>query len=244
MNRSLIKDNARMIRHLARNMPSKVYCDWQYKEEILAIISEDSLPTTAIQSYVLTDFSKWQNVLRISSTVADEVATRILRFNINMRYSLVNSDWAQMTIFVVTMRKDHANRDPTVSALQSGSDFITGANLLNPRLNANVFKVHYVRNITLTKNTWLTPPFATPNSPPFAGDPFSTYRKGNVNIRPNIRVRAPAINKWKELPYAQLPYYQRYFLLTFITSNNTAAIAQGTQARIDMDFLSTTLNTA
>jgi len=236
--------NAKDIRRLRSLLPPVVFTDYQYKQEVLATISEDGLPTLAIQSYVLTDFSKWSPVLRISPSVQDAVATQIMRFNINMRYSLVNSDYAQISIFICTMRKDHANRDPTVSPLQSGSDFIVGNDLLNARLNPAIFKCHYVRNITLTKNALFTPPIQQNNQPAFASDPFSTYKKGNINIRPNIRVRSPAIETWKALPYGQLPFYQRYFLLTFINSNNSAAIAAGTQARIDMDFMATCKNSA
>lgn len=239
-----ISHNAKDIVRLRKLLPPVVYTDWQYKEEILGAISDDGLPTLAIQSYVLVDFSKWANVLRISSSVADAVATQIIRFNLNMRYTLVNSDWAQITVFIVTMRKDHANRDPTVSPLQSGEDFITGENLLNPRLNPGIFKCHFVRNVTLTKNALFTPPFQTGQTPAFSGDPMTTFKRGNVNIKPNIRVRAPGINEWKNLPYGQLPYYQRYFMLTFINSNNTAAIASGTQARVDFDMLATCRNSA
>lgn len=239
-----ILHNAKDIIRLRKLLPPVVFCDWQYKEEILSTIADDPAPSTAIQAYALTDFSKWQNVLRISPSVADAVATHVTRFNINMRYSLVNSDWAIFSVFIVTLRKDHANRDPTVSPLQSGSDFISGEDLINQRLNPAVFKVHYARYVTLTKNALFTPAFQTPQSPPFSGDPMTTFKKGNINIKPNIRVRAPAIETWKLLPYAQLPFYQRYFLLTFITQSNSAAIAQGTQARIDMDFLATTRNSA
>ena len=239
-----ILHNAKDIVKLRRLLPQNVFTDWQYKQEILGTIGDDGLPTLAIQSYVLTDFSKWSPVLRISPSVADAVATHIMRFNINMRYTLVNSDWAQISIFIVTMRKDHANRDPTVSPLQSGADFIVGNDLLNPRLNPDIFKCHYVRNITMTKNALFTAPVTTGQNPAFSGDPFSTYRKGNINIKPNIKVRSPAIETWKALPYGQLPYYQRYFLLTFINSQNTAAIAEGTQVRVDMDFMATCRNTA
>lgn len=160
----------------------------------------------------------------------------------NVRYSILAQDWAQMSLFIVTMRKDHANRDPTVSPLQSGSDFIYGGpqDLLVPTLNSAVFKVHYCRHVTLTKSTLFLPAQTEEN----VGDPFTTYKKGQITIKPNIRVRAPAINKWKELPYGQLPYYQRYFALAFITSNNAAAIAQNFQSRIDIDCMCVTLNSA
>lgn len=243
-NRSLIKTNAVMIRRLKALQPPTVMCDWQYKEEILGVIGTDPTPTTAIQAYVLTDFSKWANVLRISSSVADAAATHIVRIGMQMRYSLVNSDWAQISVFVVTMQKDHANRDPTVSPLQSGSDFVLANNLFNPTLNSAVFSVKYCRHVTMTKNAWLTAPFQAGTNAPFAGDPFTTYKKGFINLKPNIRVRAPEIDKWKSLPYAQLPYYQRHFLLTFITQSNSAAIAVGTQCRIDMNLIATTRNTA
>lgn len=240
-----ILHNAKDITRLRRLLPPVVFCDWQYKEGILGELSSDGNPTLGIKAFCLTDFSKWSDVLRISPSVADAVATQITRFNINMRYTLVNSDWAQMTIFIVTLRKDYANRDPVLEPLQSGADFVTGEFLFNPRLNPAIFKCHYVRNVTMTKNALLTPPFiASQQSGAFSGDPFTTYKKGNINMKPNIRVRSPSIETWKGLPPQQLPYYQRYYLLTFINSNNTAAIADGTQCRIDMDFLATTRNSA
>lgn len=242
VNRSLIKSNASMIRKIAKSLPPQVYCDWQRTIAFQSAISTDSQPTSVQLASVITDFSKWSNVLRISQSVADAAATQVLRFTMDIRYTLLNQDFAQISLFIVTMRKDHANRDPTVSALQSGSDFIYGGplSLQWPTLNSAVFKVHYRRFVTLTKNTLFLP--ANPEDP--AGDPFSTYRKGQVTIRPNIRVRSPAINKWKDLPYAQLPYYQRYFALCFITANNSAAIAENTQARVDINCMCTTRNSA
>lgn len=239
-----ILSNAKDIVRLRRLLPPVVYTDWQYKEGILAEISNDGQPTLGIKAFCLTDFSKWSDVLRISPSVADAVATHITRFNINMRYTLVNSDWAQITVFIVTLRKDYSNRDPTVDPLQSGADFITGEFLLNPRLNPAIFKCHFVRNITLTKNAFLTPPVVQGTQPAFAGEPTVTFKKGNINMKPNIHVRSPSIETWKALPPNQLPFYQKYYILTFINANNTQAIAEGTQARVDMDFLATCRNSA
>jgi hypothetical protein len=80
-----IMGNAKDIRRLRSLMPQPVYCDWQYTEQILGGISADGNPVLEIQSYVLTDFSKWGDVLRISPSVSDAVATHIIRFTLDMR---------------------------------------------------------------------------------------------------------------------------------------------------------------
>lgn len=241
-NRSLIKSNAAMIRRINKVLPPVVYCDWQRVMAFQAEPSTDGQPTSVQLAQVLTDFSQWQNVLRISPSVADAAATHVMRMTLDVRYSLVAQDWAQMSLFVVTMRRDHANRDPTVSPLQSGSDYVYAGTpiLVVPTLNSAVFKVHYRRHVTLTKNTLFLPAAEDAN----VGDPFSTWRKGQVTIKPNLRVRAPAIETWKALPYAQLPYYNRYFVLVFITANNSASIAQNFQSRVDINAMCTTRNSA
>lgn len=242
--RAQILGNARMIKRIRTILPTPVLCDWQYKLNIPVEASTDGQPTFIQRAYSLMDFGNtWGPVLRISTTVNNEVATKILRMNINFRYNLNNSDWAQMTCYIVTLRKDSANRDPLTIPLQSGEDFVGNNDLFNARLNPAIWKVHWARNITLTSNTFLGAT-ATVQGDTFAGNPRTTYAKGNVTIKPSFRIRAPAGDFWRNMVPNQLPYYQRYYLLTFLTANNTAAIADGTQAAVDMDMLATTMNTA
>lgn len=242
--RKQILGNARMITRIKRLMPQPVYCDWQYKLQVLGEATPDGDPTFSQKAFTLVDFSNtWNPVLRISTTVNNEVATKIIRMNFNMRYSLVGSDWAQMTIFVVTLRKDAANRDPTVVPLQSGADFVANTDLFNVRLNSAIYKVHYSRNVTLSSSTFLGGA-ATVQNNTFAGNPNTTIKRGNFVIKPRLHIRAPAQDFWRNMVPNQLPYYQRLFLLTFITQNNNTQLAAGSQCKINMDMLCTTVNTA
>lgn len=142
--KSQILGNAAAISRLRSLLPPPVYCDWQYTLTVPAVISNDGAPTFVQTAWDLMDFANtWDPVLRIATTVNNEVSTRILRMNFNMRYNLLDSDWAQMTVFVVTLRRDAANRNPVDNPLQSVEDFITNVDLQNPRLNPARYKVHY-----------------------------------------------------------------------------------------------------
>lgn len=241
--RSQILGNARMIRRMRSLMPTPVWSDFQYRQKVLGIISNDGDPTFSQSAYPLVDFATWVPVLRVSSESLDAVATKILRMNINFRYNLKNSDWAQITLYIVTPRRDAANRDPVAVPLQAGQDFIGNSDLLNSRLNSSIWAVHWARNVTLTSSTFLGQP-ATVQGDTFAGNPMTTYKKGNVTIKPKFRIRAPIGTKWSDMQPQQLAYHSRYYLLAFISSNNTSAIAEGTQVEVDMDMLATTLNSA
>lgn len=233
-----------MIQKVRAMLPPPVYCDWQYKLQILGVASTDGDPTFSQRAFTLMDFSNtWNPVLRISTTVNNEVSTRILRMMFSMRYNLLGSDWAQMSIFVVTLRKDAASRDPVNQALQSGSDFVADSDFLTINLNPAIYKVHYTRNVTLSSSTFQLGS-ATVQGNTFAGNPMTTYKKGRFTIKPRITIRAPAQDFWRNMVPQQLPYYQRYFLLTFITQNNNPQLASGGQCSIDMDMLCTTYNTS
>lgn len=236
--------NALAIRRVRSLLPPPVYCDWQYKLQIPGVPTPDGDPTFSQKAFSLMDFSNtWAPVLRISQAVNNEVSTKILRMQFNMRYNLLGSDWAQMTIFVVTLRKDAANRDPTQIALQSGADFVVNNDLMNPRLNPAIYKVHFTRNITMSSSSFQEGS-ATVQGNTFSGNPMTTYKKGQFTIRPGMKIRAPAQEFWRNMVPGQLPYYQRYFLLTFITSNNNPNLAAGQVCNIEMDMLATTYNTA
>jgi len=154
------------------------------------------------------------------------------------------SNWAQFTTFVVTLRKDAANRQPNQAGLVEGVDYIySGGQELNVRLNSSVFKCHYCRNVSLTKNTWLEKS-ATVGQTPFAGNPQTTMAKGQINMDLGIKLRQPTQGlPWKQMAMNQLGPHQRYFLITFITQQ--ADLQPGEEllgARVDYDSLATCYN--
>lgn len=239
-----IAGNAANIAKIVRQLPPPVYCDFQYKLKIPGVISPDGDPSFSQKAFSLVDFNNtWAPVLRIATSTNSDVATKILRMQFQMQYNLLGSDWAQMTIFVVTLRKDAANRDPTATPLQSGADFVVNDDLQLPRLNPAIYKVHYTRNITMSSSTYQLGA-ATVQGNTFAGNPMTTTKRGRFTIKPNMKIRAPAQNFWRQMVPNQLPYYQRYFLLTFITQNNPPNLAQGGQCVMEMDMVATTYNTA
>ena len=243
-NRTLIKSNAYAIRAVKKMLPPPVYCDWQYGGTMFADVDDTGAGnfTQTLLSRDLMTPNFWIARLRQDAVVNDAACTCVKRMSINLRYSMQQANYAQITLFIVTLRRNAANRIPAGAV--DGEDYILSPSQdFNPRLNPAVFKVHYVRNISLTKGAWLEPPFNT-TSGQIIGNPTTTFKKGEININPNITIRQPNLGApWKTMTQAQLRPEQRYSILAFITSQGTNADAQ-TGARIDFDVLYTTYNAA
>lgn len=213
-----IMGNALAIRQLKSLMPPPVYTDYQYSAGYAPFF-----PNAGVYSSILSDKimnpTQWNPCLRKDPGALASSTTLVKRVQINLRYDLGKSDWCQMTTFIVSLRKDAANRnifDP--STLVENEDFIVSTQQnQNPRLNPNVFKVHYVRNLSLTSNTWRQPAAEVATST-FAGNPETTFAKGQVNLKLNFKLRQPTPTtnqNWKVMTQDQLSPYQRMFILTF-----------------------------
>lgn len=116
----------------------------------------------------------------------------------NLRYSLGESDWCQITTFIVALRKDAADREITFANLTPGEDFIYSGlqQQFNPRLNSAVFSIKYVRNVSLMSNAWLQPKAEVGGST-FVGNPSTTLRKGQVNMKLDYKIRQPLGTPWR-----------------------------------------------
>lgn len=242
-NRALIKANAYAIRTLKRMQPSLVYCDWQLSGTLYATI--DPTPGNFTSSYAiqpLMDPQSWDPVLRRDDNAEESSATMVKRMQMNLRYTLQTSDYAQFTTFVVSVRKDSANRAIVVGNLTEGRDFILSAGQdFNCRVSPSLFKVHYVSNHSLTKNTWLSNA-ASIGDETFAGNPMTTFKKGQVNMKLNFRIRQPNQGlSWTQMGITQFSPAQRLYLITFVTQNSQSAVA-ASGARLDYDALFTTVN--
>lgn len=239
-NRTLIKSNAYAIRAIKRMMPKPVYTDWQHSGTLFADVADSPNFTQTIAVTQLTTPSIWNAVLRQDVNVVESSTTLVKRLQINMRYTMQNANWAQFTTFVVTLRPDAANRRP--EQLVEGQDYIlsTGQEF-NARLNPAVFKVHFVRNVSLTKNTWLQPS-ATVGQVSFAGNPNTTFKKGQCTLHINMKLRQPTQGQsWTTMTASQLTPGQRYFLITFISQQSDVA-TQFSGARLDYDQLAVCYN--
>lgn len=242
--RKQIMSNAKAISRLYKiAVPPQVYCDWQLFGTLNSRLDAGNF-TTTWQAFPLMSFTDWAAVLRQDDNVTESSSTQVKRLSINMRYVLNRSDWANFNIWIVTPRKDASNRDPATDFAAGnlpvqGTDFTSGPDGFCIRLNPAMYKVHFASYKTLTETTLFQG--ALPLAP--AGNPNTTWSKGQANIRCNAKVRAVTNgNSWRQLPYQSLPYYQNYYLLCAIVQNAPQATPAGQGAFFSFDQLATTVN--
>ncbi len=218
MNRSLIKSNAYAIRSIRRLMPRPVYTDHQYVGEYSPFISD--APSNYFNIFVrdLMSPNLWTDVLRKDANVEQASSTLVKRMQLQLRYNLGESNWCQMSTFVVTIRKDAANRVIDQNNLTLDEDYIFNSQNFNPRLNSAVFKVHYVRHLSLTSSVWQEPKAEVAGAEIIGNQGFS-FAKGQVNMKLNYKIRQPLGTQWNTMDQDQLPPHQRIYLMTFFKGN-------------------------
>jgi len=235
-----IMSNALDIRRVKSMLPPPVWCDYQYKgiQNSLVVPGDDGYQLNYEYQPMLTP-TAWQAVLRQDPNVDNAVTTKLLRMSINLRYQMRGSSRVQYSLFFVTLRKNAANKD--LNTLVAGSDYIRGPADYQVRLNPAVFKVLYARDVSLTTNKWEAPPFI-PGGSLLAGNPETTFKKGQVNLKLNHNIREPSgLRPWKQMTFEQFPYYQKIFLLTFMYQKGSG-LNPGESATLEWDMLATTYN--
>lgn len=241
--RKQIMGNAMAIRALKKLMPAPIYTDWQYSSTLFASTPDASFSETIAQAQLMSP-SLWAAVLRQDVNVTEASSTLVKRMQINLRYTLQFSNWAQYTTFIVSIRPDAVDRVINATGLVDGQDYIKSVGQdFNVRLNPAVFKVHYVRNVSLTKNTWLDNA-AVVGQTAVAFNPETTMAKGQVNLDLNFNIKQPVRGtSWTAMDQSQFGPSQRLFLLTFIVQQ--ADVVEPTNnavARLDFDALYTCYN--
>lgn len=245
--RKQILTNAKSIKRLYEmTLPKQVFTDWQYIGEAFAAIDPQGSFTQTWAAFPLTSFGDWAQCLRQDDNTTVSSTTMVDRMQLNMRYVLGKSNYAFFDTFIVTLRKDAANRDPPLEFQQgifptAPVDFIEGPLGTNARLNSALYKVHYASYHTLTGAALLAPAVASET----AGNPFSTWRKGQANIKVKANIRNPVRStSWRQLPYQAQPYYRRYFLLVRIVQGQSQGTQEDTGASFYFDQLATCINTS
>ena len=256
--RAQILGNARMIRHIKDQMPRNIYCDWEQLFQIFADPSTQANPVTfTTNGREITNFQNWSPCLRQSQIVPRKSSTRVYRITMNIRYTLQTSYWAQISLFVVTLKKDSNDRDFAGTAvLVTGNDYI--ANNVGPppvppiqldpgysnnvQLNSDVFKVHYARHVTLSQGGYLLPPVEI-GGVESQTNPATTFKKGQVNLKMKMNVRTPRTTlPWTQIDFEALPYYQRYYLITCVSQQNAIGAINTTGVRVDAHMHACTMN--
>lgn len=250
-NRTLIKSNAASINRIKSLMPKPVFCDWEQRNSITAFpaptVPAGTGPTFITNGRALTNFNDWEACLRQSSVVPEKSSTRVYRMQMQVRYTLQKSYWAQISFFIVSLRKDASNREPVgTNVLNEGTDFVSNRLGIsddpslsqNPVLNPAIYKVHYARHVTMTQASYLETPsqLGTVNG-------ATTYRKGDVNIKMKLNVRNPRADiSWRGVPIAQLPYYNQYFMLIFTNQEGPDGATTSDLALVDTHMICSTMN--
>lgn len=221
-------------------MPPAVYTDYQYGFGQGPFLTSAPQPYFSLISNEIMSPSFWTPVLRQDANALESSSTYVKRMQMNLRYSLGASNWVQITTFLVTIRKDATNRVPNQQGLTEGDDYIySPTEQLNVRLNPSVFKVLYTRSISLMAGAWKQEAFAT-GGETLVAQSTSTFAKGQVNIKPNMKIRQPLGTSWKLMDQSQFGPSQRYFLLSFF-KGQTAAVDDDPPG-VDADILFTCYN--
>jgi hypothetical protein len=232
--------NALAIRALKRLMPPAIYTDYQYTGVQAPFpASPPNTVFTTIASNELMSPNLWKPVLRTDANVALASSTLVKRMQVNLRYTLATANWVQITTFIVTLRKDATDRVIDQGNLALNKDYISSDENFNVRLNPDVFKVHFVRNVSLAGGAWKqdTPVVASEN---VVAQTSTTFAKGQVNIDLGIRMRQPLGQSWTSMDQTQFGPQQRYFLLTFFKGDQTEVDTD--PVRVDFDVLYTAYN--
>lgn len=236
--KSQILANARLLAsHSKMLRRHKVYTDW-HDSGSLSITSSSTWGVVK-----LTDFQNWTSVLRQDPVVTEKSHTFVLRLQLNLRFLLNEADFAGISLFVVTPRKNAVGIDPFTNPPVKNVEWIEPSNNqgFNVRLNSGIYKVHYSKYLTLTSNTLLSA--AVPAET--VGNPNTTWRKSQVNVPLKMSVTQPALygtaqGSWKLLGFDDLPYYSRFYIIAYMVFGGTGTATPA----ISYDSLITCVNTA
>jgi len=235
----LIQANTLAIKQMKSLVPKMIYTDYQKKFGNAPFIPGAPAPFFNITNDQLMSPFEWQSVLRKDANVEDSSHTMVKRMQLNFRYQLGQANWAQITVFIVTIRPDATNRVINEANLVEGNDYILSDEDFQPRLNPAVFKVHYRRHVSLMQNAWKQPAFQS------AGDVLTsnssdTLKKGQVTIDLDFKMRQPSGQSWRSMDQSQFGPQHRWFQLTFFKGQTNEVDDDPT--RVDTDILYTCVN--
>lgn len=183
----------------------KVYTDWFQSQTVL--------PTDSVWNAVaLNQYPLWQPGNRKDDLVADSQSVFLRNMMLEWTFQSFKKDSPiEIDIFVVTVRPSATTWTPTATPTGSlaTTDFTDMGFNNAPHLNSGIFKVHYAKHMRLFPVNSI----GTASELEYSGNPFTTYRRGKINIKLNYKVRSPTGISWKELNIDTMPARQRLYML-------------------------------
>lgn len=238
--RQQILGNAQDIAMIRSLMPKNVYTDYQYSGIQETFIAQAPFPFSTLGVSELMTPALWKTVMRQDANVVVASTTKIERMQLNLRWTLRGADYLNVTTFVVTLRKNAANRIISSTGLQLDQDYIVSTtDKFGVRLNPAVFDVKYSKNINLTCNGWDLDPTRS-NQVNEAFNPQTTFETDSTSMSLNWNLKEPTGAPWLTMNQDQLAPYQRLYLLSFF-QGKTGAV-DDIASRLSFDALYTCCN--
>lgn len=183
---------------------TKIYTDWFQNANVTGT-------DTVWNATPLMEFRFWDAGNRQDAAVS-EIQSAYLR-NMVLEWtfqSYLKNRALEVDIFVVSLRSSSSTWVPQTEPTGSlGPDDFKEMGFNNaPQLNSGIFKVHYHKHMRLFPVN-----FQATNVLEYSGNPLTTYRRGQVNLKLGYKARSPDGTAWKELEQGMLPARQRLYLL-------------------------------
>lgn len=207
--RAQIRSLARLALKNRRMLTAnKVYCDWF-----------DNANTTNTQGLwygaELTAPINWTAGNRQDASVLTEQVTFCRNMVLEWYASSDQKTQAVvMDVYVVSIRTSAANWFPgnyPTGIWSEGLEYNTMGSGNSVAVNSGLFKVHYNKQFRLYPRTNVDDQGNTFEN--FSGNPNTVHRNAKVNLKLNMKLRAPASFAWKNLTQANLPPHQRLYLV-------------------------------
>lgn len=197
----------------------RVYTDYQWGQaESRGMYAE--MVSGTWYGWQLTDVAQWQPVLRQDENTVASSRTFAARVQLNCRANLGTvSNICYLNVFLVKCRPDMVEALNVtdlvggMTQLSAQHDFIEQSfnETANVRLNSGRFKVLACKYMTFMPNTGASPLPADAA----AGNPYSTWKKWQWNVPLKFTIRNPSNHPWKNIAFADMPYYERLYVVAY-----------------------------
>lgn len=201
--------NQQMLRN------SVTYTDWFDRVST-------SVTGSAWAAYALMDPVSWDPGLRQDADVLVSqscfVRNMVFEYNINCAEKNQASQW---DMFIVTIRPSATEWQPVATPsgdLLAGVDFAEMGLTNAPQLNSGKFKVLWHKHMRI----W--PRKNASDVLTYSGNPYSTRKEGKVNLKLNVKIRAPSALSWKSQSINNLPARQRVYFFYRQSSEDTSNV--------------------
>lgn len=164
----------------------------------------------------LTDVTAWTQGLRHDTNVVESSKTFCRRMQLSLTYDLGTCvDQVYLNLFLVRVRFNYADFDPTITVLTTPWEFyVNPVDLGAPHvfMNQGIFKVIKSKRQMLT---YLPVKDTVAPATLDVGNPGTTHGRLYWDIPLRLRIMNPVNQPWLNKPFVSMPYYDRLYLMCY-----------------------------